>query len=485
MSGERYLRWSGQFTPGPQMSILWPVEVWTFLAPQAVPRLNVFQDAVLGLLSAGVRDLDKLAGMLSLESDLVSFILEQELQPNAWVDDQLRITPLGEMLLTGKSDNQSHLSVQYAFRDSLFGNWLPRVCTELPDIYPLEGGTSKFPSFPGSRNDGGSIKPFTLPRLMKVETGSKSDVLDAWRTCLKDVSAVNGDRDGIAPELMGDEIEILGNGPTLAYVLCEIFHKPGDLQPWLVSDPWRVTKVAKWLRRPLQAHLHALPTLAARIISMLPDATPGQLSAADWLAQLEQQVELELLSRPSLAKPEYTLIREHLARSLRQRARLAGQEGANPEELGSLIQECGSLLEALVKWTLERWPVMNQFWPPDGVNRRSAYDLLARLPLKSDLPKHVKDVLAGQNFKDIRLAATQRDRAFKALLFAALLSTHHHDDHPLKQLDSKLLEWDRLLALIDMRNKGVHASGRKLVVSQVIAEADFAISWFEKFSPYF
>jgi hypothetical protein len=467
------------------MSILWPVEVWTFLAPKTERQLNVFQDAVLGLLSAGVRDLNKLADMLSLERDLVAFILAKELQPRGLVDAQIRITERGESLLTGKSDDQSRLSEHYAFRDSLFGSWLPRVCTELPDIYPLEGVTGKYPIFADSRNNGRSIKPFSLPRLIKVGLGSKSDVLDAWRSCLKDANAVNHELDGIAPELMGDEIEILGDGPTLAYVICEIFHKPGDLQPWLVSDPWRITKAAKWLRKPLQAHLHALPALAQRIIGVMPDATPGQLSAADWLAQLEQKVELELLSRPSLAKPEYALIREHLARSLRQRERLAGQEGANPEELGSLIQECGSLLEALVQWMLERWQVTNQFWPPDGVNRRVAYDLLAQLPLKSDLPEHVKKILAGQNFKEIRLAAIKRDRPFKALLFAALLSTHHHDDHPLKQLDSNLLDWDRLLALIDMRNKGVHASGRKLVASQAIVEADFAINWFEKFSPYF
>lgn len=485
MSAERYLRWDGRISGVRPMSMLWPVEIWTFLTPDAARSLNVFQEAILGLLRAGVWDRQAVAEMLSLDPDLVAFILAQELMPNGWVDANLKVTRAGERLLSGRVDSESNLTLQYAFRDSLFGNWIPRVSGDLPDLSPIEGGGGKFPVFRASREGGGFIKPFVLPRRVKVGKASKSDVLNAWRTCLRDKANAEDERDDLVPDLLGDDIEFVGDEPGLAYVWCEIFHKPGDLQPWLVADPWRMTPAARWLRQPLQDKLETIPTLSERILRVLPEADPKEMTADTLRAQIDREVESQLLKWPALAKPEFVLLREHMARVLRQRSRIEAQGAAEQEELGSLIQECSSLLEAFVQWMLERWPVVGIEWPRDGRNRRIAYDMLAALPLKSELPQNTKDLLAGQDLRDVRLAALQRDRAFKALLFAALLSAHCHDEHPFRVLDSTSLQWERLFSLINLRNKGSHASGRQLDRNQVIQEAEFSIDWLGNFSSYF
>ena len=52
-------------------------------------------------------------------------------------------------------------------------------------------------------------------------------------------------------------------------------------------------------------------------------------------------------------------------------------------------------------------------------------------------------------------------------------------------MDETQLQWGRLLALIDMRNKGTHASGRRLHRGHVLSEVDYAIAWFTNFSKYF
>ena len=70
-------------------------------------------------------------------------------------------------------------------------------------------------------------------------------------------------------------------------------------------------------------------------------------------------------------------------------------------------------------------------------------------------------------------------------MFASLLATHSHPDHPLREIDETQLHWDRLFALIDMRNKGSHASGKRLQRGHVLSEVDFAIAWFTNFSKYF
>ena len=196
-------------------------------------------------------------------------------------------------------------------------------------------------------------------------------------------------------------------------------------------------------------------------------------------------MELHLSCWPALDLPHLSLLREHLARVLRQKARTEAILTSTQEELGSLVQECGSLLEALVQWMLERWPVGDIVWPRDGQNRSAAEDMLAMVPIRAALPNSSKALLAGQNFRDVRLAAQRRDRAFKALLFASLLATHNHQEHPFRELNETQLQWDRLFSLIDMRNKGTHASGRLLRREHVLSEAEFTIAWFENFSKYF
>lgn len=484
MSNERYLRWEHKLPKVRQTSLLWPVEIWTILAPDTNRSLNVFQEGILGLLRAGIQDRRQMAKLLCLDENLIAFILAQEIMPNGWVDGRFKVTPAGEDLLSGGIDSQGQLTLQYAYRDGVFGHWLPRVSRDLPDINPLAMGAHRFPVFRNSREGGGEIRPFLLPRRHQVSPPRKVDVLKAWRAGLRDSLRSDGDDESV-PEILSDDIEIVGRDPSLAYVWCEIIHKPGDHQPWLVTDPWRITPVARWLREPLQADLDSIPGLAGRISTVLPTSDAAVLSAEALSGQIERDVEFHLSRWPALSLPHLSLLREHLARVLRQKARTEAMNSSSPEELVSLVQECGSLLEALVQWMLEQWPMGDIVWPHDGQNRRAADDLLSMVPIRATLPSTCRALLAGQNFRDVRLAAQRRDRAFKALLFASLLATHSHQEHPLRELDETQLQWERLFALIDMRNKGSHASGKRLQRGMVLPEVEFAIAWFTNFSKYF
>ncbi len=484
MSAERYLRWDHKGPRGRQQSLLWPVEVWKILAPDANRRLNVFQEAILGLLRTGIRDRQQIAKLLGLDENLIAFILAHEIMPGGWVDGQFRLTAAGEDLLSGGIDSQGAPTLQYAYRDSVFGRWLPRVSRDLPDVYPLETGAQRFPAFRDSREGGGEVRPFLLPRRQPVATPAKAEILKAWRAGLRDSLRAEGDEEGV-PEIRSDDIEILGGEPSLAYVWCEVIHVPGDHHPWLVTDPWRITAVARWLREPLQASIDSIPTLGQRIAAVLPTADASVLSADALGRQIERDVELHLTRWPGLNSPGLSQLKHHVGRVMRQKARTEALDKATQEDLASLIQECGSLLEALVQWMLERWPVGDIVWPRDGQNRGAAEDMLDVLPIRAQLPDGSRGLLAGQNFRDVRLAAKYRDRPFKALLFAALLSTHGHPDHPLRELDQSQVQWERLLDLIDIRNKGAHASGRRLQRGPVLSEAEFAIAWFENFSKYF
>lgn len=490
---ERYLRWDDRFPRrGRTLSLLWPVKVWTVLAPEAQLRLNVFQEAILGLLHAGLRDRTQIAQMLELDPELVAYVLIQELQPMGFVNDMGRVTSNGMQILQGEAGRESRLSQQYVFQDAWSGSWLPRVSRELPEVLPREGGASGFPEFVLDRDSGRALRPFRLPRPRHQgnEIPDHHELLQAWRECERARSrAQQADDGGAIAELGSEDIELLGGEPTPAWIWCEVYVKEGDQQPWLVSDPWQLTPAARWLREPLQARLHELPALAQRIAHLLPDDGAQGLSPVEWLLSLEHRTELTLAGMPHLHRPGNELMREHMGRVLRLRDRLEQQQQEGnrlqPEDLASLTQESASLLEATVRRLLERWSWPENAVPPKWGSRREAGEILRQLTLAQALDEWSVDVLSGQRTQPVQYALKLEGSAFKALLFAALLCTTWHADHPLRHLHADSLQWCHLLTLVDKRNKGSHASGERLSTEDVLEMARFAIAWHGQFEPWF
>jgi len=489
---ERYLRWDERFRRrGRTLALLWPVKVWTVLAPEAQLRLNVFQEGILGLLHAGVRDRMQVAQMLELDPDLVAYVLAQELEPFGFVDHAGRVTPEGQRMLTGEAGRAPRLSQQYAFQDAWSGNWLPRVSRELPEILPRDGSQTDSPQFSFDRDSGKQLKPFVLqaPRHDKHGQADRHALLQAWRLCERArARAAQGDGGQLA-DLGSEDIELLGDEPMPAWVWCDIYVNEGDPQPWLVSDPWQLTPAARWLRELLQARLHELPPLAQRIVRLLPDDGTQCDSPAQWLQHLEHRTELELVGMPHLHHPGNALMREHMGRVLRLRERLEQQRQGNgrlqPEDLSALTQESASLLEATVMRLLERWPWPAYAPPPQWNGRAQARELLEQLPLLQGMEAGPIGVLSGQGSRQVQHALQLDGSAFKALLFAALLCTGRHADHPMRRLPAGSLQWERLLALVDTRNKGSHASGNRLHGNDVLEMASFAIAWHRQFEPWF
>ena len=112
-------------------NLLWPVYAWKVLYPDEFQRrgINLFQETLLGLIRAGMRDTDQLAEAMALDPELVRFIIAVQLQPNGWLDGKFRLTPDGERLLDEAEDRRLNLKVGYAFQDAVSGNWLPRFTT--------------------------------------------------------------------------------------------------------------------------------------------------------------------------------------------------------------------------------------------------------------------------------------------------------------------------------------------------------------------
>lgn len=484
MAGDQFLRWSaGHLRPprGPQRSLLWPVHVWTVMAPEIRGSgLNVFQEAILGLLNTGMRDRREIADSLDLDDALVAFIIATQLQPSQWVDSQQRLTPLGKEVLEGTTSDESNLVVQYAFQDAITGGWMPRLSVSLPEVVPTISQASS-PEFVVNFDSGERIRPYVMRALRHEPHADKAAAKQALAQFLRDIRRAKLDEAEYVDDAIGDDFDFVGRQSRPAFVWCEVFRDERDLQPWLISDPWRLTPAAPWLREPLMTNLVRFPHLGNRISELLPDAADGSLAIDEYLKQLDLRVELELAgSFPHLEN--HPLLRQHFARLLRQLRRIEEQPRLYQEDLASLAQESMSALEALLKWLLETWPANATNWPERD---RVGAEHFCTGYLRNIVGTQAAGILGGLMAKDVRLAALRRDRPLKALLAAALLSVYERTDHPFIDLPASSLQFGQLLAYLDVRNKAAHASGRALDPELTMAMARFALEWQAQFKQHF
>lgn len=480
MSAEIYLQWG---RPGRNVatSILWPVEVFSVLAPQSRHHINVFQEAVLGLLATGLQNLSELAESLELDRELVAFIIAQELQPRGWVDAHQRVTASGLEALTGK-DPRSAVTVMYAFRDAVSGRWLPRFSRSLEEIRPTQTSSKDRPEFVEDRGTGFVRRPYLLAHRPHGPVDDLQPLQVAWKDFRRDIRKKVGDEEDEWLALADHSLDLLDEGPKKAWVICEIYAPSTDIHPWLVSDPWRLTPALRPLREALIPLLSRETYLAKKVLGFLsPDedslagATPAdRLAQFDLLAKGRAAQEA-----PKLTKPEHEMMQEYLLRVIRLQESVAAAPRPYQEELTNLANQCGSLLEATLKWMLGRWRVDARDWPSSW-QRRELQGLLQSLPLMKPLTRASVEALSGQAANQVRFAGRDRDRPFKALMVAALLSTHVHSDHPLRAISDDGLDW----ALMVLRNESSHATNYRLQKDEVLRRTESALQWFKQFETY-
>ena len=219
----------------------------------------------------------------------------------------------------------------------------------------------------------------------------------------------------------------------------------------------------------------------------LVDLSPEQVSANEWLSNVEQSIDLELYAKyPYVERHE--LIKEHLAGLLRQQSRLASRPRPNREEMGILVGEAHNLLEAVLKWLVLTWPVDTKNWSAKYRHRDDAiedYRNVRRNGLDCISDELIKQ-LASQSMGQIISAIQTGDRPLKALLAAAVYCADEQTDHPFRKIQADLLRLDILPTLADYRNKvSGHASGEKALLEETLMAADFAIQWMELFREWY
>jgi hypothetical protein len=487
MVADRYLRFDARRPPGGR-PFLWPVRVWKVLYPtKRVLKLNLFQQAILGLARARCQDSSEMATLLGLDRELVVFIIATQLIPNGWMTTLGAVTTQGERVLEETQDASEEVRMGYAYQDAISGNWLPRFTEELPEIEARRIDERGYPIFLRDLDSGKEDRPFRLNHFRDgaLDMGALFDAFERYRT---DHDHAKQRDDELPTRVRIESLSFVEDSAQPMWLWTWIFPDEAGPQPWLVADPFGLQQAASWLRKPLQEVLPRNEGLARYIADAVGETRSNELSAEEWLRSLENQIDLTVLADYSWSG-KVPAISGYLTSVLRRSALLASQDKTWQEDLTSLLIETHNLAESVFQWLLKRFPVDVRRLPDRSQDKNWTKDLASEILRTLPAAQLTDDTvrrLASQNLREIRNALVRGNSSLKALMFAALLSTIEHSTHPLKDLAPQALALDRILDMADARNrKAGHAGGDKISKDEAMEYADFVIEWVQIFKGWY
>ncbi|WEE75768.1 hypothetical protein LZ683_16555 [Comamonas testosteroni] len=487
MAADRYLRFDVRRPPAGR-PLLWPVRVWKILYPTSrVLKLNLFQQAILGLARARCQDRSEMAELLGLDRELVAFIIATQLIPNGWMSTLGSVTSQGERVLEEAQDAREDVRMGYAYQDAISGNWLPRFTEELPEIEAKRVDERGYSVFLRDLDSGKEDRPFRLKHFREgsLDTAALFDAFQRYRT---DHDHAKQRDDELSARVRIESLSFVEDSAQPMWLWTWIFPDEAGPQPWLVADPFGLQQAASWLRKPLQEVLPRNDGLAKYIADAVGETRSNDLSAEEWLRSLENQIDLTLLADYNWSR-KVPIVEGYLASVLRRKASLENQEKSWQEDVTSLLIETHNLAESVLQWLLKRFSVDVRRLPDRSQDNKwtkeMAAGILQALPIEKLDDESVRR-LASQNLREIRNALIRGNSSLKALMFAALLSSVEHSDHPFRTIPPQVLQLDRMLDMADARNKKAGHSGIERVDKEdAIQYANFVIEWVQIFKDWY
>ena len=487
MVSDRYLRFAVRYPPGGR-PLLWPVRVWKVLYPtKRVLRLNLFQQAILGLARARCEESSEIAELLGLDGELVAFIIAAQLIPNGWMTTLGTVTAKGERDLEEAEDASEEVRMGYAYQDAISGHWIPRFTEELPEIEAKRIDERGFPVFLRDLDSGKEDRPFRLSHN-KESAVNIGELFDAFQKYRMDHDHAKQRDDELPTAIRIESLNFVEDTAQPMWLWTWIFPDQAGPQPWLVADPFGLQPAVSWLRKPLQDVLPRNDAAARYIAGTLGTTKSDSMSAEEWLRSLENQIDLTLLADYSWSR-SLPAISGYLTSVLRRSASLAAQDKPWQEDVTSLLIETHNLAESVFQWLLKKYPIDVNRLPDQSQDKNWTKDLaikiLRQLPVVG-LPEDTIRRLKSQNLREIRNALVRGNSSLKALIFASLVSTIEHTTHPLRDISAQTLALDRILDMADARNrKAGHAANDKISKDEAMEYAELVIEWIQIFKGWY
>lgn len=440
--------------------LLWPAFAWRVIGP--VPRereLNLVQRAVLGLLIAGRRTADEIAGRLCLHRELVALVIH-ELEATRALDAGQRPTARGRALLAeGDDDTVDDVVVGRVFSDPFTGEVWPRLVERDLPLIALEENERGWPVITtGTRGAPRRDRAYAveMPASPVVRVPTPIEILRAARLHARHL------RDGDDDAEIDERPSRLGRVSSLTNdrerLLLAVRVRVGA-DDWSVDDPFGVGESQR-MRRAIERRIDAERARGGR--SPLRERFVPQVdeARAQTLRELQKLAEFEVEERlPAVIRGHESLVERLVAM---KRAHLeASQQGSPRDKREDVIVKAQQAVEHVFCGLLERSRGRDDVMvlTHDETVNATIYEEIARdCGFEVPLPKCLAGVRAGK----VRHAVESRTGSLRPLVLACLLGARARSDHPLRLAGGRrpaLLA--RLDALARERDPAAHGGRRR------------------------
>lgn len=461
-----------------QRAVLWPMNAWRVLVPeQSGSSMNIFEEAILGLIKSRCSDVSKIADLLCLSVALVDYIIQQMVN-NGLLTASMGLTPKGKRKLVEQEELKTSLASGYVFQDIFTGELMPRFVKELQYIDADDYRDGR-PAFRRSRGEEHLDSPTLVSHLnaeYMLSPPSAYEIID----CIRDHNVAIHNRKLQVDEFLDlermryDSIEIVDSTPVPVYLWCWLYRKDNTGKEWFATDPADITPASEWMRNRISRQLEHQPALAGTLNQMFGIE---RKAATDWRArdeEIEESARLELLSEFSGIR-HISLAEKYLLAVIRQTKNIEDKDRTHREDIDSLISESQKLVEALFQWLLQKWPASHTERIPDHIKPWEAEKVYLSLGING-IEHDVARILSRQKMKFVKRTLISKKASLKALVAASALTTcEYPNTHPFTQFTGDEINFSKIMELAELRNPASHASQRKFKKEEALTASETAM----------
>lgn len=448
-------------------AVLWPVHVWQVYGPDlSRKRTNIFERSLLSLFSIGTgKRIDKervneLAKWHGLEPEMVTYIIEQQLEPKGWLDTRSgSLTKEGIKALQHEVSGPNSLRIGYVFQDAVAGGMFPRYASTLNLIEPVSAAGPQL-AFSLSIASNWQWKPLLIQdrvgpampsreELRGVMRGTHEAQRNAW---------MMGAQDEYESVYQLDALQLSDKEPFTAYLWVWVYSSVGLVHPWAAADPLGLHCDVQWMREKIEGVCKVFPKLSREIIQLISLGGGNEFSSLeDALATREEQAKLEVLAEYSQAGLVDRLMGLLHGWSSRKLDVETSEADNRYHDYRDLITQSSGVIEHCVRYCLEKYPLQNPHIIPRNCGRTELQELIsAAVPALSEI--QIEEVIRVRH-SAVFNTAKNRQGSFRLCMAASLLSMPDYSDHPLREVVLNEQHFLDAYRLSHWRDGTAHADG--------------------------
>ncbi len=455
---------------------------------------NLFQETILKLINVRQSDRQQIAEWLGVDIELVSIIIDTELQPNGWVyfdGVRLSLTPKGKAILANEIGEKTQQEVYYVIQDAVTLEFWPRLIRKPEYVDVLEENDKIY--IVKDRDSGKKIKTFILYESsdlspQPLDHRKVLNIVDLHRSAYFS-HEIRNEGDYHLKNIAIDDVELINAKSEPFYILTCIENTAKNAKHKIqLIDPTKVSQYGEWIDTLHLQLAEKNKAFADKLKSKLGSTVKDDNETVkDYEERIRTEAEfIVLMDYPNAIRiPQLPY---YLDQVIAQKTVV--RERRNYEDLRSLISQTQIVLEACFKYMLSQWPVEHSKIIPKQANKKDIEQIVLQRTMNKfsdDVIQKLCTVNPNQVIRATRYGlgeVSELGISLKPMIVANLLSVSDYSNHPLTVFEDYEEDMNTFFEICEARNEGAHYSETpvEIDVDDMLTLTAFTLQWIKNFT---